>query len=209
MANRKKPAHRRLKLGLLLCLLPLIWLGQRQVKAQFSRPQVALVLGGAAEREWFAAEFAQANPDLEIWVSSGSNPEYAEWVFQSTNVPLERVRLDYQAVDTVTNFTTLVDDLQTAGIDHIYLITSDYHMRRATIIGQIVLGSRGITFRPVEVPSSLAPETMARGLRDGARALLWVFTGRTGSGWRIQRAQLPGQAAVKQAAQQVIKGRVQ
>jgi uncharacterized SAM-binding protein YcdF (DUF218 family) len=201
MANRKKPARRRLKLGLLLCLLPLLWFGQRQVKAQFSRPQAALVLGGASEREWFAAEFAQTHPDLEIWVSSGSNPEYAEWVFQSTNVPLERVRLDYQAVDTVTNFTTLVDDLQAAGITNIYLITSDYHMRRANIIGQIVLGSRGITFRPVEVPSTLAPETMARGLRDGARALLWVFTGRTGSGLRTQRAQLPGQ--------QALEGRVQ
>ncbi len=205
MANRKKPARRRLKLGLLLCLLPLLWFGQRQVKAQFSRPQAALVLGGASEREWFAAEFAQAHPDLEIWVSSGSNPEYAEWVFQSTNVPLERVRLDYQAVDTVTNFTTLVDDLQAAGITNIYLITSDYHMRRANIIGQIVLGSRGITFRPVEVPSTLAPETMARGLRDGARALLWVFTGRTGSGLRTQRAQIPGQ----QVGQQALEGRVQ
>lgn len=206
MANRKKSARRRLKLGLLLCMLLLLWLGQRQVKAQFSRPQAALVLGGASEREWFAAEFAQAHPDLEIWVSSGSNPEYAEWVFQSTNVPLERVRLDYQAVDTVTNFTTLVDDLQAAGITNIYLITSDYHMRRANIIGQIVLGSRGITFRSVEVPSTAAaPETMVRGLRDGARALLWVFTGRTGSGLRTQRAQLPGPTV----GQQALEGRVQ
>ncbi len=172
-----------------LTLLPLglvsIWWGQRHLKAQIRVPQAIVVLGGSSDREQYAARLAQEHPDLEVWVSSGSNPEYAEWVFQEAQIDPARVYLDYQAVDTVTNFTTLVDQLESHHIRHVYLVTSDYHMRRALIIGHIVLGSRDITFRPLLVPSSHPePEPLLLGLRDGARALLWLVTGRTGSSLR-------------------------
>ncbi|MGD1863877.1 MAG: YdcF family protein [Phormidesmis sp.] len=154
---------------------------------QFLSPSVALVLGGAPERERFAAQFAKTHPAVEIWVSSGSNPEYAQWVFDEAQIPTEQWHLDYQAVDTVTNFTTLVDELEARNIDDVYLITSDYHMRRASVVAQIVLGSRGINFKPVAVPTDQSPErpeTMVREVRDGARSILWVVTGKTGSEWR-------------------------
>ncbi|GAB4377057.1 MAG: hypothetical protein Kow00121_25470 [Elainellaceae cyanobacterium] len=141
---------------------------------------MVLVLGGAPEREVFAANFAREHPNLPIWISSGSNPEYAEWVFSEAGVASERVRLDYEAIDTVTNFTTLVDKLEAEGITSIYLVTSDYHMRRARVIGEIVLGSRGIAFKTVEVPSGESQEPMEKVFRDAARSLLWVATGQTG-----------------------------
>ena len=84
-------------------------------------------------------------------------------------------------MDTVTNFTTLADEFRAQGIKSLYLITSDDHMRRARVIGEIVLGSRGISFRSVSVPSGRSPEPMFKAVRDGARAILWVMTGRTGS----------------------------
>jgi uncharacterized SAM-binding protein YcdF (DUF218 family) len=145
------------------------------------QPQAILVLGGATAREEFAAQFAQEHPDLPIWVSSGSNPEFTEWVFAEAGVDLARLHLDYQAVDTVTNFTTLVEDFETQGINSIYLITSDYHMRRAKVIGTIVLGSQGIDFKPVVVSSEQAPESLDKVIRDGVRAIVWVATGHTGS----------------------------
>lgn len=171
---------------LTLGAFPIAWFGQLQVKAslQTQEPEVMLVLGGAEEREQYAAQFAQSHPEVRVWVSGGSNPEYARWVFQTAKIKPERVRLDYQAVDTVTNFTTLVDDLKAENIDCVYLVTSDYHMRRAKVIGQIVLGSQGIAFKPLAVPSEAhQPETLLRSIRDGARAVLWVLTGRTGSDW--------------------------
>jgi uncharacterized SAM-binding protein YcdF (DUF218 family) len=152
-----------------------------QVQGYSSSPQAVLVLGGAREREHFAAEFAQEHPNLSIWVSSGSNPEYSAWIFAEAGIEPARVHLDYQAVDTVTNFTTLVDEFEAQGIDSIYLITSDYHMRRARVIGGIVLWSRGINFRPVPVPSSQPSESVDKVVRDAIRSVLWVFTGRTGS----------------------------
>lgn len=149
----------------------------------WKQPQAVLVLGGAVEREAFAAKFAQEHPNIPIWVSGGSNPEYAEWVFSEAGIRQDRLHLDYRAVDTVTNFTTLADEFKARGIDSVYLITSDYHMRRAAVVGEIVLGSRGISFKSITVPShhEASPEPLNKVLRDAARSILWVTTGETGS----------------------------
>jgi uncharacterized SAM-binding protein YcdF (DUF218 family) len=161
-------------------MLVLVGMTYKWLEGVFRQPQAVLVLGGALEREVFAAEFAKEHPDLPIWVSSGSNPEYSEWVFEEAGIAADRVHLDYQAVDTVTNFTTLVGEFKARGISSVYLITSDYHMRRASVIGEIVLGSQGIDFKPVEVASERSPESLNKAIRDGARAVLWVVTGQTG-----------------------------
>lgn len=165
----------------LVGLLMACWFGYQQLKTEFQRPQALLVLGGDKQRELFAAKFAQNYPSLPIWVSSGTNREFAEWVFSEAGIKSDRLHLDYRAVDTVTNFTTLVDELQAKGIESVYLITSDDHMRRAQIIGEIVLGSRGISFKPVAVPSGRTPEPMEKAVRDGARAIMWLTTGYTGA----------------------------
>lgn len=173
--------NHRLTLASVVLLATGLWLGQWYMRGQLASPTLALVLGGDAQREEFAAQFATENPDLDVWISSGANPEYATWVFQESHVSLERLHLDYRAVDTVTNFTTLVDDLDRLGIKSVYLITSDYHMRRASTIAAIVLGSRGIHYKPLPVESERPPEPLLRSLRDGGRSILWVFTGKTGS----------------------------
>lgn len=144
-------------------------------------PQAILVLGGAPQRERFAAEFAQRHPNLPVWVSGGSNPEYAQWVFQKAGIDKQRIHLDYEAVDTLTNFTTLIDTFQAQGINHVYLMTSDYHMRRARWVGQVILGSRGIQFEPVAIPTAIQPEPLQTAVFDGGRALLWLTTGKTGA----------------------------
>ncbi|MDB9526795.1 YdcF family protein [Oscillatoria sp. CS-180] len=185
MGRRQRQSKRSWQTWLMLLIIPFAWVGQSQVKAKLREPQAILVLGGAAEREHFAADFARQHPDLEVWVSSGTNPEYAQWLFQEADIASNRVHLDYRAVDTVTNFTTVVEDLKQDGVESVYLVTSDYHMRRAAIIAQIVLGRHDIAFQPISVPSGESQsEPLVRGIRDGARAVFWVFTGQTGSSWR-------------------------
>jgi uncharacterized SAM-binding protein YcdF (DUF218 family) len=160
--------------------LSLLW-GYKNIESYFVQPEAIFVLGGEEERELFAAKFAKQHPDLPIWVSSGSPQGYAQRVFAKAGIDRNLVHLDYQAVDTVTNFTSLVDRLQAQGIDSVYLITSDDHMRRARVIGEIVFGSRGIVLKPVPFSSGREPEPIEKAIRDGARAVLWVTTGRTGA----------------------------
>lgn len=120
---------------------------------QTPTPQAILTLGGDENREKFTALFAQFYPDLKIWISSGISYIKARAIFQNAGIPNSRLHFDYRATDTVTNFTTLVGDFQKQHIQHLFLITSESHMPRAKAIAILVLGSRGIAFTPVSVPS--------------------------------------------------------
>jgi uncharacterized SAM-binding protein YcdF (DUF218 family) len=155
----------------LLCLSPIA------TSPSARAPQAILVLGGSPTREKFAAKFALEHPRLPIFVSSGSPEAYAQYVFDSAGVDRSRVYLDYRAVDTVTNFTIMVTELQQRKITDVYVITSEFHMLRAIVIGKIVLGSRGIKMHPVAIPSQIKSENPTKALRDGLRSVFWTVTG--------------------------------
>ncbi|BAU63914.1 unknown protein [Stanieria sp. NIES-3757] len=151
---------------------------------QFPQPQAILTLGGGKDREIFTAKFAQTHPNLPIWVSTGSPNPIIRQIFREASIAETRFHLDRRAVDTVTNFTTLVEDFQQNHIKHLYLITSDFHMRRARAIAFLVLGSHGITFTSVSLPSQELPESRLIVLRDVCRALFWFLTGYTGASFK-------------------------
>jgi len=80
---KKQPLKALWRNSLLMGVVVMCCLGYQEMKNHLQQPQALLVLGGATERERFAAQFAREHPNLPIWVSSGSNPEFAEWVFFS------------------------------------------------------------------------------------------------------------------------------
>jgi uncharacterized SAM-binding protein YcdF (DUF218 family) len=152
-------------------------------------PQMILVLGGDASREAAAARLARQR-GLPVVVSGGSNPEYAHWLFEEREgLPADQVQLDYRARDTLSNFTSLADDLRRARIRHALLLTSSDHMARALLVGRIVAGSRGIHLTPVPVPCGVRcfPEGRRKVWGDGVRAALWVVTGRDLRSWAAER----------------------
>lgn len=165
----------------LFILLSIIPLRLAIAYQQAPQPQAILTLGGSSVREEFTAKFAREHPSLEIWVSSGIPKKQADEIFQGSNIPKSRFKLDRRAADTVTNFTSLVADFQSLGVHHLYLITSDFHMSRAKAIAFIVLGSRGITFTSVSIPSTQPTESIFHILRDVGRSIIWIFTGHTGA----------------------------
>ncbi len=176
----------KILLGLIISsilIIPLITIPINLAIASYKapQPQAILTLGGGSIREEFTAKFAQSHPSLDIWVSSGIPPKQANEIFRNASINLERVHLDYRATDTVTNFTSLVQDFKDRKIHHLYLITSKFHMRRAKAIATFVLGSDEITFTPVPIPSNRPRESTLRVMRDTGRSLIWVFTGRTGA----------------------------
>lgn len=163
----------------------LLWLSRGWWLPEPPPPQMILVLGGDADREREAARLARED-GLPVVVSGGTNPEYARWLFeQREGVPPSRLRLDYRATDTLTNFTSLADDLRRARIRHALLVTSSDHMQRAMLVGRIVAGSRGIHLTPVAVPCGDRCDPEGRRLvwGDGLRALIWVVSGRDVRHW--------------------------
>ncbi|CAK6689655.1 MULTISPECIES: YdcF family protein [unclassified Synechococcus] len=185
--TRRPPARR----GLGRLVLPLVlgsgllWLSRGWWWPTPPQPQMILVLGGDAEREQVAARLARRD-GLPVVVSGGTNPEYAHWLFeQREGLPRDRVKLDYRARDTLSNFTSLVDDLRRSRIRHALLVTSSDHMDRALLVGRIVAGSRGIQLTPVAVPCGhhCRPEGRSKVWGDGLRAALWVVSGHDIRGW--------------------------
>lgn len=153
-------------------------------QAQFPQPDAILVLGGNPQREAAAAQLAAAYPTLDIWVSSGELPQDAKAIFTAAGVSTQRLHLDYRATDTVTNFTTLVAELKRQRIQHVFVVTSDFHMPRAQAIATVVLGSHGIAFTPITVETDQPPEPMIQIARDMGRSMVWLLTGRTGASFK-------------------------
>ena len=147
----------------------------------YPNPDTILMLGGGLVRETFTAQFAQLYPNMDIWVSTRSSSHESQAVFQSAGIDDHRVYLDHRAIDTVTNFTSLVHDFKERDIHHVYLITSDFHMRRSQAIAFFVLGSQGIAYSPVAIPSDQPDESLIRVARDVGRSILWIATGHTGA----------------------------
>lgn len=147
------------------------------------KPQAILILDGNSQRVRQAVNFAQQHPALPIWISGSCSqrPELQE-VFSTAQVS-SRVHYDLQATDTVTHFTTLANEFTTQRIQHVYLVTSDYHMTRAKTVATMVFGSHGIAIAPVAQPSQRHPsdESWVKVIRDGLRALMWIVTGHSGA----------------------------
>jgi uncharacterized SAM-binding protein YcdF (DUF218 family) len=182
--TRKRRRHRwrlwKLLIPISPLLLPIGWVGYREVENTWIQPQVIFVLGGEEEREIFGAKFAHTHPELPVWISSGAPPNYAKKVFKKAGVSGDNLHLDYRAIDTVTNFTTLVDRFKSQGISSVYLVTSDDHLPRARIIGEIVFGSKGIKVKPITFESGRDSEPIQKTIRDGFRSVLWLITGYAG-----------------------------
>jgi uncharacterized SAM-binding protein YcdF (DUF218 family) len=174
-----------------LLLSPIGWLFYREVQNKSLKPEAIFVLGGETQREKFAASFAARHPNLPVWVSGGAPKEYARRVFASKQVDLQRVHLDYQAIDTLSNFTSMVEELKKSGIKSVYLITSDDHMTRSRVIGEVVFGSRGIAVKPVSFVSGRPDESWEKVLLDGGRSIFWLVTGNSGNSLVKEYKRLP------------------
>ena len=166
----------------------MLWLSRGLWLPPLPPPQLILVLGGDVAREQEAARLAR-RLGLPLLVSGGSNPEYAAWEFRREGLHPGQVLLDYRAHDTLSNFTSVADDLKRSKVRSVLLVTSSDHMPRALLVGRIVAGSRGIGLTPVAVPCGhrCIPERKGKVWGDGLRAALWVVTGRDLKLWAAGR----------------------
>ena len=173
-------------------------------------PTVLLVLGGNRERELAAARaILEIESLLAVVVSSGAAErreifdalESASAESGVPRVPLSAVLTDARAVCTVTNCTTLADDLELCGVSSVVVATARCHCARAAACAALILGSRGIALAnivPVDAAGDVsAPESRLRVVRDVVRSLLWVLTGfdLSGLSWVVHPARAKARAA--------------
>jgi uncharacterized SAM-binding protein YcdF (DUF218 family) len=168
-------------LGCLLFITSVLPIRLAVAKILAPEPQAIFMLGGGSEREEATALFAYHYPELDVWISSGASPEKSREIFTEAGVTIERVHLDYRAVDTVTNFTTMVEVFQQQGIHHVYLLTSEFHMARSRTLATLIFGFHGIIVTPIPISDSKNTEAKLKIIRDAIRAIVWLITGHSGS----------------------------
>jgi hypothetical protein len=147
-----------------------------------------------------ARHLTQRKP-IRIWISTGRPRPEITRISNHTSIGSARIELDYRAVDTITNFTTMAPKMSAANISTVYVVTDVTHIDRAMIIANVVLGYYGI--KPVAAPSPNTTkrerEWIIRGWRDYLRSVIWFYTGKSGAhlmalrslsvwlGYKIQR----------------------
>lgn len=143
------------------------------------RKLAILALGGNVDREKYALILGETY-QCRVYISSGDlaadDPAVVALGASCT--------IDRSAVDTLTNFTTMVPLLRKR-YDCVHVITSQNHRRRAAAIARIVFGvAAQINFEVVAVPwvqPGDATEGYLRLVRDVCRAVIWLLTGWTGT----------------------------
>jgi uncharacterized SAM-binding protein YcdF (DUF218 family) len=135
---------------------------------------IILHLGGNPQRAYTAAELAQAFPDAKVVVSSELGD--FQQIYNSYNISPERIMIDMEAWDTVTNFTHTYKLLQSMGCDRLFVVTDQFHTYRSMLIALCVWGGR--------VPIYICPHSHSIVKSDEdlgpwnlVRALLWRLTG--------------------------------
>ena len=154
------------------------WLLKTASQHPVQPPQLIFVAGGFEYRERYAARLVREH-NLPVLVSGGLSADYGRALFFEEGVHGPQLSRDDQASDTLENFTTLLAELKQRQVRHLLLVTGVDHMPRASLVGKIVAGSRGIrvTPAPVDCADACVRESPIKVAADALRAVIWVVSG--------------------------------
>ena len=102
---------------------------------------IILHLGGNPLRATKAAELALQYPDSTVIISSEGGDHGLNY-YDAAGIDRNRITVDMQAWDTVTNFTHTYKLLRRLGITRLFVVTDSSHMPRSLAIAKQVWGGR-------------------------------------------------------------------
>jgi uncharacterized SAM-binding protein YcdF (DUF218 family) len=163
---------------------------------------VIIHLGGDPARIYETIQTAKNNPSALIIVSSENNPAWVDQQLQAAGLSRDRYVFDFNAWDTVTNFTETKRWVMQQRPQKVFVVTNEFHMPRAETIAHCVFWKEGV--KVVACPTAnRAPrsEGWQLVLGDVARALLWRLTGILIADCKTKVDRMPGINREKASAQ--------
>ena len=134
---------------------------------------VILHLGGNSQRAQKAIELANAFPDAKIVISSESP---CTGVYTNAGIDRERIIVNNEAWDTVTNLTHTYKELKRLHCKRVFVVTDMFHTYRSNLITAAVWGGR--------IPFYMVPHGISNNKKDESYAigqffvaLLWRLSG--------------------------------
>ena len=135
---------------------------------------IILQLGGNPARSETGIELAKAYPDAKVVISTGES--VCQQMYMDAGIDRERLIIDDEAWDTVTNLTHTYKLLKKMNCKSVYVVTDLFHSYRANLITMAVWGCR-IPFYMVPYGTVRRPKDVTYAQGDFLRALLWRLTG--------------------------------
>lgn len=134
---------------------------------------IILQLGGNISRAVKASELAVQNPQALVVISSETG-DHGLSFYDAAGVSRDRITVDMQAWDTVTNFTHTYKLLRRLGITRLLVVTDSSHMPRSLAIAEQVWGGRvPIEGHPFDDGNRYLEADRAHIKADRWRAQLW------------------------------------
>jgi vancomycin permeability regulator SanA len=163
-------------------------------------------LGGNVRRLNKAIETYRQNPGAFIIISSEDNTQQCVDKLKAAGIPDTDYIFDFNAWDTVTNFTTTFNYIRKRGTKTLFVVTDRFHMPRAMAIANIVYLFTGVKLVACESLEGDLNRKESKGKVQEAviRATLWKFFGYLpGSNGPTYRARIDGINAEKALAQTI------
>jgi uncharacterized SAM-binding protein YcdF (DUF218 family) len=137
---------RRLPLlsGLLIVGFILFRLVQFLQAMSIAEPQAYLVLGGAAQREVWAARLKKEHPERPVLISGGSPDPCLYLMFEKQGSPMNQVWTEHCSRDTFDNFYYSLPILEKWGMRKVAVVTDYPQLRRAMPLAHILFASHGM-----------------------------------------------------------------
>ena len=155
---------------------------------------VIFELGGTPSRMKTAIALAKIYHDAQIIISSEGNPVGVNDMLEAADISEDKYIFDYNAWDTVTNFTKTLQLVKSYKPENVYVVTDQFHMRRSMAIARAVYVLQGINLHPVPYlgTTSRGSEDDHLVKTDRFRAWLWRLTGYLKYYPDVKQARMPG-----------------
>jgi vancomycin permeability regulator SanA len=163
-------------------------------------------LGGSVHRLNKAIEAYRHNPGAFIIISSEGGTQQCLDKLNVAGIPDTDYIFDFNAWDTVTNFTATFNYIRKRGTKTLFVVTDKFHMPRAMAIANIVYLFTGVKLIPCEsLEGDLSRVETGTLVRSSiVRAALWKFFGYlVGSNGPTYRQRIVGINAEKARAQAI------
>lgn len=136
--------------------------------------QIILHLGGNSKRAIKAAELAASMPDAIVVVSSEDPTFYG--YYDEAGISRQRIIVNNEAWDTVTNFTHTYKLLKSLRCSKLYVVTDLFHIYRAHLIALACWIGR-CQVKMVPYGTEERPDDRKYAWNDFTRALIWRLFG--------------------------------
>jgi uncharacterized SAM-binding protein YcdF (DUF218 family) len=135
--------------------------------------KLILQLGGNVARLDTGIKVLQEHPDATMIISSELPADVCIRKLREAKIPKERFIFDYQAWDTVTNFTVTCPMIRDMGIEELYVVSDLFHIPRVEAICESIYLGRNIKKYYISHGTDNHKEVI---WYDLCRALFWRFT---------------------------------